>query len=124
MAHKHRSRVRTPDEVENDRRVRSKYQSTRPSLEDLLATGDYAPPITQGEYLDLMSFAAGIRASREALQLSLADISKLTGIDKGALSRLENGQAENPTYNTLERVARALNKRIKLVLEDASEAAK
>jgi len=124
MSHRYRSRLRTPEEVENDRRVRAKYQSTRPSLDDLLATGDYTPPISQGEYLDLMSFAAGIRASRESLQLSLADVSKLTGIDKSALSRLESGQAENPTYNTLQRVAAALHKRIKLVLEDDPATAK
>jgi len=32
------------------------------------------------------------------------------GIDKGALSRLENGQQFNPTVNTLTRYVRALGK--------------
>jgi DNA-binding Xre family transcriptional regulator len=116
--HRTRSRLRTPEEVERDRQLRAHYQSTRPSLADVEQSADYTPVVSQGEYLELMRFAAQVRARREALNLSLADVARLTGIDKAALSRLENGQAENPTYHTLDRVAKALNQRLKLVLED------
>ncbi len=44
-----------------------------------------------------------LRRERERLGLSLADVAKLTSIDKAALSRLENGLQVNPTVNTLAR---------------------
>jgi transcriptional regulator with XRE-family HTH domain len=50
--------------------------------------------------------------------LSLADIAERTGMDKGALSRLENGRFLNFTFATLARYARALGKRFALSLED------
>ncbi len=52
--------------------------------------------------------------------MSLTALSEVSGIDKAALSRLESGQVENPTYHTLERVAAALGKRLRLALEEDS----
>ena len=51
-----------------------------------------------------------LRRERERLGLSLADVAERAKIDKGALSRLENGQQLNPTVNTLARYAQALGK--------------
>ncbi len=113
-----RTNVRTPEQIERDRQLRAKYQATRPSLADLQASSDYLPPVTQGELLEMMDFAMRIKARRQQLDLSLADLAAKTGIDKAALSRLENGQVENPTFSTLERIAKALNQRLRLVLED------
>jgi len=66
----------------------------------------------------MMQFAARIKARRETLNLSLTELSNRCGIDRAALSRLENGQIENPTLGTLERVAHALRQRLTLVLVD------
>jgi len=118
-----RQRARTSAEVEQDRALRAKYQSQRPSLENLVASGDYTDPIPQGEYLTLMGFAVAVRSIRNQMNLSLTDLAELSGIDKAALSRLESGQVENPTYATLERIAKSLHKRLRLVLEDESVAA-
>jgi DNA-binding Xre family transcriptional regulator len=115
-----RSHARTAQQIERDKQLRSKYQSTQPSLEALQASGDYLPPITQGEYFEIIGFAMRIKARREEMKLSLADLAAKTGIDKAAICRLENGQVENPTYSTLERIAKALNQRLRLVLEDES----
>jgi transcriptional regulator with XRE-family HTH domain len=52
--------------------------------------------------------------------MSLTQLAKATGIDKAALSRLESGLVDNPTISTLDRVAKALGKRLRLALEDGS----
>jgi DNA-binding Xre family transcriptional regulator len=114
----YRNERRTQGQVARDRALREKYQSERPSLESLVASGEYSAPLPQGEFLSLMEFASAIRAIRQRLEMSLSDLSEVSGIDKAALSRLESGQAENPTYSTLERVANALGKRLRLALED------
>ncbi|MBX3413722.1 MAG: helix-turn-helix transcriptional regulator [Pirellulales bacterium] len=74
--------------------------------------------MTQLECLELMDFVARLKARREALNLSLADVATKSGIDRAAISRLENGQVENPTFGTLKRIAQALNQHLRLVLED------
>jgi DNA-binding Xre family transcriptional regulator len=61
---------------------------------------------------------AQLKAAREAKGLSLADLTELTGMDRSALSKLETGQRENPTVETLVRYAEAVGKRLKLSLVD------
>ena len=57
-----------------------------------------------------------LRAERERQGLSLADINKRTGIDRAALSRLENNTEANPTLETLERYAEAMGKQMIVLL--------
>jgi ribosome-binding protein aMBF1 (putative translation factor) len=52
------------------------------------------------------------RVERERQGLSLADIADRTGIDRGMLSRFENGKVPNPTLRTLKRYAEALGMRL------------
>ncbi len=61
---------------------------------------------------------AVLRAERERQGLSLADLNERTGIDRGALSRLENNEDANPTVNTLERYAAAVGKHMVVLLAD------
>jgi len=51
---------------------------------------------------------------REALEY----LAERSGIDKAALSRLENGVHDNPTVETLMRYAAALGKRLSWTLQD------
>ena len=60
-----------------------------------------------------------LKAAREAKGLSLAHVTRLTGMDRSALSRLETGQRDNPTIDTLVRYAEAVGKRLVVVLADA-----
>jgi transcriptional regulator with XRE-family HTH domain len=48
-------------------------------------------------------------------------VAERTGIDKGALSRIETGQHLNPTFSTLCRYAHALGKRWVWELEDETK---
>lgn len=62
-----------------------------------------------------------LRAAREAQGLSLSDVEQMTGMDRSALSKLENGQRANPTVETLVRYAEAVGKRVVVTLADAPQ---
>jgi DNA-binding XRE family transcriptional regulator len=113
---KTRTQRLTPAEIERDRVVREQFAS-KPSLEDLPAS-EWGPLIKQGQYLSLMQLAAAIKRYRKQLHLSLSDLAERSGIDKAAISRFENGQVDNPTFNTLARLAKSVGKRIRIELED------
>lgn len=104
---------------DRDRAIRAKFAS-KPSRSELQATGEYNPSVKHGAYIALMHFAASLKRFRELQHLSLTDLADRSGIDKSAISRLENGQVDNPTIQTLERLARSLGKRIRIELEDES----
>lgn len=48
-----------------------------------------------------------LRKIREAKGISQADICRITGMDRGYISRVENG-TRNPTISNLEKIAKAL----------------
>jgi DNA-binding XRE family transcriptional regulator len=98
--------------------IRDKYQSTKPSLGELLDSGEYTEPISQGEFWELAEAARALKAERQKAGVTLARVAELSGIDAAALSRLENGIYDNPTTTTLSRYAQALGKIMVFRLED------
>ena len=64
----------------------------------------------------LLDFGRVLKAERERQGLSLADVSDRCGVEKGAISRLENGLNANPTLDTIRRCAEALGKTVTLSL--------
>ena len=61
---------------------------------------------------------AELRKVRQAQGLSLADVQRLTGIDRSALSKLERGERLNFTVDTLTRYAAAVGKHVLFELTD------
>ena len=53
-----------------------------------------------------------LRAARKRQGLSLSDLTRVTGMDRSALSKLERGKRPNPTVETLVRYAGAVGKRL------------
>lgn len=104
-----------------EKAVRTRFQRERPDLRDLVAAGEYSEPIRQGTYFELMHLAASLKKLRTRARLSLADMSARTGMDRAALSRLENGVADNPTLATMDRYLQALGKRMIIAFEDNAE---
>jgi transcriptional regulator with XRE-family HTH domain len=92
-----------------------------PTQEDLEASGDYEGPIKSGVYFAVKVIVHELKQAREAAGLSLAALSKRTGMDKASLSRLENGRQPNPTVDTLWRYASAVGKRLILTHTDAAK---
>ncbi len=67
----------------------------------------------------LRDLVALLKAERERQGVSLNALSARTGINKSNLSRLENDARVNPTMETLQRLAEALGKQIRVELVDA-----
>lgn len=104
----HRKVERTPEEQRQLDEIRERFQRERPGLDDLLASGDVTDVVSQGEYLDLRAMLAELKKHRQRQGLSLADVAERSGMDRSAVSRLENGVYVNPTIDTLYRYAEAV----------------
>lgn len=94
----------------------AKYDTVRVQVEAEFADRIKKPavsPVAQGAILAL-------KHAREAQGLSLADIRDRTGIERSALSRIEN-ETPNVTIRTLERYAEALGKRVVIEITEAGK---
>lgn len=58
-----------------------------------------------------------LKSERRSQGVTLQELEDRTGISRGALSRLENDPAPNPTVRTLQRIANALGKSIVVKLQ-------
>lgn len=109
-----RDRRLTPEEAAKYRQVREQVAEELPDLierhHERMATLDQLEGLLQQ-----------LKAAREDQGLSLADLTRLTGMDRSALSKLETGQRSNPTIETLMRYAEAVGKRLVVSLADADE---
>src|SRR5262249_3357617 len=66
-----------------------------PTQEELEASGAYDGPIKSGAYFQVRVLIHELKKVREAAGLTLAAVSKRTGMDQATLSRLENGRQPN-----------------------------
>lgn len=107
-----RDRRLTPEEAAHYGKIREQIAGELPDL--VARHHERAAALDQLE--DLLG---QLKAAREELGLSLADITRRTGMDASAISKLENGQRPNPTVDTLVRYAEAVGKRVVLSLADA-----
>ena len=119
MKREHRQIERSAADKLRLKAVRDQFQTERPSLEELASSGQYTEPIKHGVVLDAMQVSHLLKQARQAAQLSLADVSERCGLDRAAISRLENGVYENTTIATLNRLAGAYGKRFVVELVDA-----
>jgi predicted transcriptional regulator len=103
---------RTPEDKARIKAIREKFQREKPSLKKLVESGDAPPPMPLGTYVQVQVLLHRLKQEREAAGLSLADVAERTGMDRAAISRLENGHQSNPTIDTIARYATALGKRI------------
>lgn len=113
----------SPEEQARLQAIREEFEVQRPSLDELVASGDYTEPVPHREVLDAMYIAALLKRAREEAQLSLTEVSQRCGIDRSAISRIENGVYKNLTMNTLSRLANAYGKRFVIQLEDQTQEA-
>ena len=83
---------------------------------ELMARGRAA----RAKHVRLKEAVSELKAARQALGLSLAEVGDRAGIEKGNLSRLENAEHPNPTIDTLTRYTDAVGKEIVITLIDPS----
>lgn len=100
---------------------RRRHKQIREQIEhekaELIAQGRRS----KAKHAKLREALAVLKATRESLGLSLADIRERTGIEKSNLSRLETAANPNPTIDTLTRYADAVGKEIVIALVDKPE---
>jgi transcriptional regulator with XRE-family HTH domain len=89
-------------------------EATVASLRLADSPGGTTPGVATKASPILLAIVHALREERERQKLTLADVSVQCGIEKGALSKLENGQNPNPTFETLQRYARSLGKELTL----------
>jgi DNA-binding XRE family transcriptional regulator len=114
----HRDMKWSEEDRARHKAARERFQKERPTLQQLIDSGEYTGPIPHGVYLSAMAALVEMKKAREAAGLSLADVAERSGIDKAALSRLENGVHDNPTVDTLMRYAAAIGKKLVWTLQD------
>jgi DNA-binding phage protein len=108
-----RDRKLTPQEAAKYRRIREEIELEKP---EIMAKAQQARRDARRRQLTAVMQA--LKAAREAKGLSLADIYQQTGIDRSALSKLENVTNENPTIETLLRYAEVVGKRLEIQVLD------
>lgn len=64
------------------------------------------------------AIATALQSARTESGLTLSELQERTGIDQSQLSRLMNSGGQNPTVNTLQRIAIACGKRLVVSLLD------
>jgi predicted XRE-type DNA-binding protein len=106
-----RDRYLTPEEGAKYRAIREQIEKEKPEINARIRAQLEAMSSIQAVFQQL-------RQIREAKGLSLRDIQDLTGIDASALSKLERGERENFTVDTLVRYAQALGKQVAVSVAD------
>jgi DNA-binding XRE family transcriptional regulator len=109
-------RAATAEEQERHQKIREQIAEELP---DIKQRARRRLALLKEQGAPLRQIVAALRAERERQGLSLADMNERTGIDRAALSRLENNEEANPTLNTLERYADAVGKQMVVLLSDS-----
>lgn len=109
-----RNRKLTPEEAAKYRKIREEIESEKP---EIIAKAQRAR--SEARRRQLTAIMQELKAAREAKGLSLADIHERTGIDRSAISKLENVTNENPTIDTLLRYAEVVGKRLQIQVLDS-----
>ena len=122
--HIHREIKRSPADQARIKALRDSFQQDRPSLETLAQDDGYLDPMLLGEFLDAKAIAHVLKAIRQQVKMSLADVAAKTGMDRATISRLENGVYPNTTISTINRLAHAYGKRVTFRMEDEPEVAR
>ncbi len=100
-----RARHLSPEEAAKYREVREQVAEELPEL----ITRHHERLVALDQVTDLVQ---QLKTAREEKGLSLSDLTRLTGMDRSAISKLETGQRLNPTIETLVRYADAVGKRL------------
>ena len=117
----YRPNPKSAEERATERALRDKLQREKPSLEDLIRTGECDPDdvMTMGMYFEIQSALQALKRHRKQRGISIDEVAERSGLNRSVVSRLENGKQDNPTVATLMRYAAAIGKRFLWTYEDA-----
>lgn len=104
MAKRRAKRLRRELTPEENRRWKTAVKETEAERDAILEHGRAVLAARRSA----LAMLNQLKAARERRGLSLADMMRLTGMSRAAISRLENDQSPNPTVRTVSRYAEAL----------------
>ena len=113
----HRKSDRTPEELAELKAEHERLSRERPTMDELLESGDYDGPFSQGDVLAFLSALGALKDERERRGLTLSQVAASSGVDEETLSRLESGKLFNPTMFTLWQYARAVGVKLRLTVD-------
>ncbi len=121
-----RANQKSAEERAREKALREQVQKEKPSLEDMVRTGECDPDavMTMGMYFDVQKALQALKRERERYGLSIGDVAERSGLDRAVVSRLENGKQDNPTVATLMRYAAAVGKRFLWSYDDLATTGK
>src|SRR4051812_24224569 len=114
---KHTHRSLTPEEKQRVAEARRLIAAEAPEIRRKAKEYKHAYEAARATLRDAVKV---LKAERERMGLSLADVAERTGIERPNLSRLESEAESNPTVATLIRYADALGKDLFISLVDGS----
>ncbi len=111
----HSYRKATPEERARHARIR---EDVKAHLPEMRAEAQEALENAMQTGLRPRSAILTLKRERQRQGLSFADMKARSGIDRASACRLEKSPDANPTIKTLERYAKALGKKLLIVLAD------
>lgn len=102
------NQTETARERQRIKALRAQFQSQKPSLNDLISTGEYEGPVSAEEAWGVDHILSQLFRRRKAAGVTQRQLAQRIGMDVTALSRLESGRQTNVTLATLERLAKGL----------------
>src|SRR5579862_9266158 len=110
--------VRTPQQIAEHKKWRKIYREKRPSLEELIASGEFQSPVAQGAFMAVRAAVWELKKCREQSALDTKTIAKRSGLDEMVIQRLEKGDEPSPSIDLLYRYALGIGKTLLLKFED------
>jgi DNA-binding Xre family transcriptional regulator len=108
-----------PEDRRRHQAIRERFKD-KPTIEQLVTTGELSgQPVPLSVFVNLRLILGDLRKMREQANLSLAEVSAKSGMDKAMLSRLENGHVANPGIETISRYLDALDKSLEWRIVDS-----
>jgi transcriptional regulator with XRE-family HTH domain len=120
-----RTANKTPEARARQAAIRAEY-AKKPGLDELIRLGSVDPDrITKmGAVGAVLKATAAVRRAREAKGLSLAEVSRRSGLPLPTLSRLEAGKNLRPTFETLARYAAGVGLDLNIVVGERAAPAR
>ncbi len=102
--------------AEETNRLAQARQEAEANRDEILREGRIAKQAWLAMRREVDEAVKRLRAERERLGISLADVEERSGLCRSVLSRLENDKTNNPTLLTLQRYPAALGMTLQTVL--------
>jgi DNA-binding XRE family transcriptional regulator len=108
----------SPEDRARHKAIRERFQRERPSIEQLVESGEYLEPVNHSTYMSLHVVIHEMKKAREAAGLPLSDLASQIPLAIDDLVKFEKGIAFETSIHVLMRYAHLLGKRLSFTIDD------